>query len=157
MRYSAGMAHGPLKHFEDFHVGDRTVLGPHAVTREEILEFARRWDPQPFHLDEAAAEASVFQGLTAPGCLVVAITVSLLTTQPVRVAVLAALGWDEVRFLGPVRPGDALSIVHECIEVKESRSKPDRGVVKNRITALNGRGEAVLTYVDTILVAKAGG
>jgi acyl dehydratase len=141
-------------YFEDFRVGEQTTSGPHVVTKEEIVAFARQWDPQPFHVDEVAAGASAFGGLTASGCHVISITVSLIMRRDVRVAVLAALGWDEVRFLAPVRPGDDISIVHECLEARASQSKPDRGVVKNRITAVTADAKPVLSYVDTILVAK---
>lgn len=144
----------PAKYFEDFRVGDKFTFGAYRVTREEIVAFATKWDPQPFHLDDAAAAASGFGALTASGAHVVAITVSLIVAREVRVAVLAALGWDEVRFLAPVRPGDVLALSHECLETRESRSKPDRGIVKNRLVALNDRGEPVLSYVDTILVAR---
>ncbi len=143
-----------MKYFEDFHVGDRSTFGAHRVTRDEIVEFAARWDPQPFHVDEVAAAASSFGGLTASGVHVVAITVSLIVARDEKVAVIAALGWDEVRFLAPVRPGDVLSLTHECLETRASRSKPDRGIVRNRVTAVNERGEPVLSYVDTILVAR---
>ncbi len=149
--YHPGM---PTKYFEDFQVGERATFGAHLVTREEIVEFAAKWDPQPFHLDEEAAAASSFGGLAASGAHVVAITVSLIVARDVQVATIAALGWDEVRFLAPVRPGDVLSLVHECLETRASRSKPDRGIVKNRIVALNDRGEPVLSYTDTILVAR---
>ncbi len=143
-----------MKYFEDFRVGDRSAFGAHPVSRDEIVELAARWDPQPFHVDEKAAAASTFGGLTASGAHLVAITVSLIVTRDEKVAVIAALGWDEVRFLAPVRPGDVLSLAHECLEARASRSKPDRGVVRNRVTAVNDRGEPVLSYVDTILVAR---
>ena len=76
-----------------------------------------------------------------------------MTHRP-KVSVLAGLGWDEVRFLGPARPGDVLTLFRECIEIRPSTSKPDRGVVKNRFTLKNHKGQSVLNYVATILVSK---
>jgi acyl dehydratase len=143
------------KYFEDFKVGEILRGGPYTVSREEILQFAREFDPQPFHLDEAAANASVFGGLTASGAHTVALQIKLIHQCESRdQAVLAALGWDEVRFPKPVRPGDTLSLCNECIETRASETKPDRGIARMRIELVNQKGETVLTSVHTILVAR---
>jgi len=145
------------KYFEDFKVGEIRRSGPYAVSKEEIVRFAREFDPQPFHLDEAAARASVFGGLTASGAHTVALQLKLIHashSDEDEAAVLAALGWDEVRFPNPVRPGDSLSLHKECIETRVSKGKPDRGIVRTRITVLNQNGEAVLTSIHTILVKR---
>lgn len=142
-----------MKYFEDFVPGEIEKVEDHHLTQEEIIEYARKWDPQFFHTDPEAAKKSVFKGLTAAGTHLIAITVLRLVTHQPRASVLAVLGLDEVRFLGPARPGDTLTLFTECLETRPSTSKPDRGVVKNRVTLNNQNGEKLLSYVDTILVA----
>jgi acyl dehydratase len=146
-----------MKYFEDFVLGEIEKVGEHSLTQEEIVEYAEKWDPQFFHIDPEAAKESVFQSLIAAGTHLIAITVLHLVTHQPRVCVLAGLGWDEVRFLGPARPGDTLTLFRECLEIRPSASKPDRGVVKNRLTLSNSKGSPVLSYIDTILVAKSSG
>lgn len=142
-----------MKYFEDFAPGEIEKVGEHHLTQEEIIEYGKKWDPQFFHIDPEAANKSVFQGLIAAGSHLIAITVLHLITHRPRVSVVAGLGWDEVRFLGPARPGDTLTLFRECLETRPSTSKPDRGVVRNRLTLTNQKGKSLLSYVDTILVA----
>jgi acyl dehydratase len=142
------------KYFEDFIPGTVVTIGTYSVTSEEITEYAKRWDPQPVHIDPDAARESHFGGLIACGSHVFAISVRLIVAQNPQVAVIAVLGCDKVRFTHPVRPGDILTLHIECIETRPSRSKADRGVVRNRITLINQNGEQVLSYIDTILVLK---
>jgi len=143
-----------MKYFEDFVVGEAEKVGEHHLTREEIIAFGKQWDPQFFHINPDAADESVFSGLIAAGTHLISITVLKLVTHEPRVSVLAGLGWDEVRFLGPARPGDTLTVFRECLQVSPSASKPDRGIVKNRITLSNHNDQPVLSYMDTILVAR---
>lgn len=143
-----------MKYFEDYIVGDQVQGGSHKVTKDEIVAFAREYDPQPFHIDEDAANASVFGGLTASGFHTVAIQGRLIHTSPEKAAVIAALGWDEVRFVNPVRVEDMLTIHFACIEKRPSTSKPDRGVVRTSVTLRNQRGEDVLTNIHNILVKR---
>jgi len=143
-----------MKYLEDFVLGEVEKVGEYLLTQEEIIEFGKKWDPQFFHIDPEAADKSVFSGLIAAGAHLVAITVLQLVTHQPRVSVLAGLGWDEVRFLGPARPGDTLTLFRECLEIRPSTSKLDRGIVRNRLTLGNQNGQPVLSYVDTILVAK---
>lgn len=143
-----------MKYLEDFVLGEVEKVGEHLLTQEEIIEYAKRWDPQFFHIDPEAANKSVFQGLTAAGTHLIAITVLHLVTHQPRVSVLAALGWDDVRFLGPARPDDTLTLTRECLEIRPSKSKLDRGIVRNKLTLNNQKGQSLLSYVDTILVAK---
>ncbi len=143
-----------MKYLEDFVLGEVEMVGEYHLTQEEIIEFGKKWDPQYFHIDPEAAEKSVFSGLIAAGTHLMAITVRQLVTHQPRVSILAGLGWDEVRFLGPARPGDTLTLFRECLEIEPSASKPDRGVVRNRLTLSNQNGRSLLSYVDTILVAK---
>ncbi len=142
-----------MKYFEDFAVGEAVTVGVHHVTEDELVAFARAWDPQPAHTDSRAALRSPFGGLIASGVHVMAISVRLLVTSSAEpVAVHAALGWDEVRFLAPVRPGDTLTLTRRCLEVRPSRSHPDRGVVRNALLLANQSGVPVLSYEDSLLV-----
>jgi len=146
-----------MKYLEEFEVGNKNRGGSYRVSKEEIIRFASDYDPQPFHLDEAAAEASVFGGLTACGSHTVALQIKLIHLRGggrAQGAVLAGLGWDEVRFAKPVRPDDVLTLESEVIESRPSESKSDRGIVRVRQTVLNQNEEAVLTSIHTILVAK---
>lgn len=145
---------GTVKYLEDFVQGESESVGVHHLTEKEIVEYAAKWDPQSFHTDPAAAENSVFKGLTAAGTHLIAITVLHLVSHQPKVCVLAGLGWDDVRFMEPARPGDILTLYRECIGIRPSSSKPDRGIVKNRLNLINQNGKTVLSYMDTILVAK---
>jgi acyl dehydratase len=141
-------------YFEDFTVGSTRSCGGYEVTREEILEFARKWDPQPFHTDEAAARASVFGGLTASACHTFAISSVLTSRHPDVIKNVAALGFEEMRFPNPVRPGDRLLFVSECIARRESRSRPNVGIVTQRATLTNQDGLPVMTMRVSFMVEK---
>jgi acyl dehydratase len=154
---------GDTLYFEDFEVGTKIAVGEYLVTKQEMVEFAKKWDPQPYHVDEKAGEASAYGGLTASGSHIMAIRTWLLhhgkdssksPQQEEQAAIIGALGWDEVRFQNPVRPGDRLFLTREVLEKRESRSKPDRGVVQQLMTVSNQNGEPVLIHKDSILVAK---
>lgn len=142
-----------MKYFEDFAVGEAATVGAHLVTEQELVAFARAWDPQPTHIDLDAAARSPFGGLIASGVHVIAISVRLLVTSAEEpVAVVAALGWDHVRFLAPVHVGDTLTLTRRCIEARPSQSHPERGVVRNVLFLTNQSGVRVLSYEDSILV-----
>lgn len=143
-----------MKYLEDFIVGEAEKVGEYVLTQEDIIEFAKKWDPQFFHIDPQAADKSIFSGLIAAGTHLMSIAVFQLVTHQPGVSILAALGWDEVRFLKPARPGDTLTLFRECLEIRPSTSKPDRGIVKNKLTLSNQNGHSLLTYLDTILVSK---
>mgnify|MGYP005842688727 CR=1 FL=1 len=141
--------------FDDFAVGECWPIAlTHEMTRDEIVTFASKWDPQPFHVDEAAAEKSVYGTLTACGTHIQAVVLKLAQALPHETAVIGALGYDEVRFHKPARLGDTLSLVIECIETRPSASKPDRGIVTNRHTLSNQDGETVFTQTTTLLIAR---
>ena len=144
-------------YFEDFTIGSRRSFGGYEVTREEIIEFARRWDPQPFHTDEAVAQASVFGGLTASACHTFAISSVLTSRHPDAIRTVAALGFEEMRFPNPVRPGDRLSFVSECIDRRESRSRPNIGIVTQRSTLMNQDGLPVMAMRVSFMVEKRPG
>lgn len=133
-------------HWEDFHADDEIDLGTYEVTREEILEFARRYDPQPFHTDEEAAKESIYGGLIASGWHTCAMMMRLLCDAVlVDAASLGSPGVESVRWLKPVRPGDTLRARMRVLETRASRSKPDRGIIRSRWEVSNQDGETVMT------------
>ena len=155
MHSDKGVESMPIKFFEDFSIGDE-ISGKqdYEVTKEEIIDFANKWDPHPFHTDEEAAIYSIFKGLTAPATLVIAIAGWLWHRVEDKPALIAGLGWDEVRFLHPVRPGDKLSITFKCIDARPSESKPDCGILSTRVTITNQKGDPILRLFDKYLVKK---
>src|SRR5215813_8947801 len=131
-------------YLDDFFPGQRLALGQKTITAEEIVDFARDYDPQAFHLDEAAAAATPFGGLVASGWQVGAIAMRLLVDNLLRrAASLGSPGLDKVQWLQPVRPGDTLTMSGEVLKVTPSRSKPDRGIAVSRYELHNQRGELV--------------
>ncbi len=141
-------------YYEDIEVGKTVNVGEYEITKDEVVEFASKWDPLPFHVDEKAAEASIYGGIIASGSHVMAIRSWLLHRLPDLPAILAGLGWDEVRFPNPTRVGDRLSLTIEFLEKRESQTKPDRGIVHSRITVTNQEGTPVFVHKDAFLIAK---
>lgn len=139
-------------YFEDVVTGGKLRSGPYRVSKEEMIEYSLKWNPLPFHIDEAAAKASIYGGLTAPSTYILAVRTVLLDRLPLTEAMSGTIVWDDVRFLIPVRPQDEISLELELIEKRLSRSKPDRGIVKTRVTLFNQHGEAVMTQFDTIML-----
>jgi acyl dehydratase len=138
--------------FEDFAPGRCGSFGPRHVTREEILAFAAEFDPQPFHLDEEAAENTILNGLAASGWHTAAIAMYLaITARPFGPHPLFGAGVDELRWMKPVRPGDTLHLEGEVVELVPSRTKP-QGIVRIRWTAYNQKGEAVYTFNPIAIV-----
>jgi len=136
----------PEIYWEDLPAGTVMDLGTYEVTREEILEFANKYDPQPFHVDEEAAKDSIFGGLIASGWHTCSMMMRLLCDGLLlRAASLGSPGMDEVRWLKPVRPGDTLHAKMEVVESRASQSKPDRGVIRSRWEVHNQDGELVMT------------
>jgi len=134
------------RYFEDYVVGAIYEFGEMAVSEADIVEFARRYDPQPFHVDAEAAAASPFGGLIASGWHTAALMMRLLVDNYVSsVAGLASPGVDELRWVRPVRPGDRLRLRVEVLEARRSVSKPDRGILRSALTVLNQADETVMT------------
>lgn len=132
--------------FEDYVPGDVHEFGAIAVEEDEVLAFGRRFDPQTFHTDAVTAATTEYGGLIASGWHTAALMMRLYADHYLsRVATLVSPGVDELRWLLPVRPGDALSIRVTVLEGRRSRSKPDRGIVRSAVAVLNQRGEPVLT------------
>ena len=133
-------------YFEDFSVGQVMSIGTRTVTEEEVLEFANKFDPQPFHTDKAKAEASIYGGLIASGWHTCAMAMRMMCdSYLLDAASLGSPGVDQIRWIKPVRPGDTLRGEREVTETKASNSKPDRGVVKLDWRLFNQNDELVMT------------
>jgi acyl dehydratase len=146
-----------IEWFEDLVLGMRFKSAEKLVTREDIKRFAAEFDPQPYHLDEAAAEKTPLQGLAASGWHTAAIVMRLATdVRPFGPHPLLGIGVDELRWLAPVRPGDALHIEGEVAELTPSKTKP-QGVVKVKWTAFNQRGDPVYTFTPIGIVPRRPG
>jgi acyl dehydratase len=144
-----------MKYFEDFRVGERALAtAEYVVTEEEIIEFGTRFDPQPFHTDPVAARASIFGSLVASSVHLFAISVSFSRHLGEPTAAVSALGFDDMRMLAPVRPGDRLSLRSETLGARRSQSRPDCGVVETRSELFNQADEAVMTYRGAFLVLR---
>ncbi|HEX7741011.1 MAG TPA: MaoC family dehydratase [Sphingobium sp.] len=145
-----------IVYFEDIAIGDTVGFGPLTVSREEMVAFASEYDAQPFHLSDEAAAATHFGSLSASGWHTTALFMKMFVAEMQRMpgrqeASLGAIGIDELRWLQPVRPGDTLRGTSEVLEKKASRSRPEMGVVKTRITLLNQEDEPVMTMMPIIL------
>ena len=143
-------------YFEDFEPG-QLFRGSNRVEvdGDAIKGFASRFDPQPFHVDETAAKDSIFGGLAASGWHTAAMTMRLLTESEFQVAGgLIGLGLQELRWPRPVRPGDTLRVQVEILATRESRSRPEQGLVTTRTTTLNQHDEIVQEFVNTLIVPR---
>ena len=135
-----------IEWFDDLTLGMRFKSGEVSFTKEDIKRFAAEFDPQPFHLDEVAAENTIFKGLAASGWHTAAIAMNLaVQVRPFGPHPLLGAGVDDLRWMKPVRPGDTLHVEGEVIELVPSRTKP-QGIVRIKWTAYNQDGEAVYTF-----------
>ena len=143
------------QYLEDFALGQMYRSGRLRVDKDQITAFAAQFDPQSYHLDEAAARKSVFGGLIASGWHTAALTMRLLVDGELRPAGgILGLGFDELSWPRPVRPGDELHVKSEVLDVRPSKSRPDRGVIRVRTTTLNQNDEAVQIYTGNLLVPR---
>jgi len=143
-----------IRWFDDLTLGMRFRSGTRRITREEIKQFASQFDPQPFHLDEAAAEQTPLKGLAASGWHTAAIAMRLvIEVRPFGPHPVLGIGVDELRWLAPVRPDDTLYVEGEIVELTPSRTKP-QGVVRATWTAYNQRGEPVYTFTPIGIVPR---
>jgi acyl dehydratase len=141
-------------YLDDLHVGQQFTSGTYLMEEARIKEFAAEFDPQPFHLDESAAEASVFKGLAASGWHTAAVAMRLLVTGGLPLASgIVGLG-GEIAWPRPTRPGDILRVESEIVEITPSRSKPHQGIVTVRGTMFNQNREAVYVLTAKLLVSK---
>ena len=143
-------------YFEDCEVGTETLFGHYDVTRDEVLEFARKYDPQPFHLSDEAAARTHFGRLAASGWHTCAMTMAVIARHVVDTeqAGLGSPGIDELRWLKPVYPGDILSAENEVIAVNAPKSRTDIAFVKLKTTTYNQNDEAVMTMFANIIVSS---
>ena len=142
------------RYLDDLKVGERFQSGQYIVTEEEIINFAREFDPQPFHLDSAVARQTMFQGLIASGWHTAAITMRLFVQTLNFAEGAIGLGVDELRWPNAVGPGDALQVETEIVDLRVSRSKPSHGIVRLRNVTVNQRGEIVQTMSASALVLR---
>ena len=143
------------RYLEDFAVGQTFGSGRLRIDGERALAFAAEFDPQPFHLDEAAARRSIFGGLTASGWHTAAVTMRLMVETKLKPAGgIIGAGLDEFRWPRPVRPGDELRVECEVIEIRPSKSRPELGLIKLRTTTLNQDDEPVLVHVVNLVVLR---
>jgi len=143
------------QYLEDYAVGQVYRTGRMRIDKDQILAFATQFDPQPYHLDEESARKSVFGGLAASGWHTAALTMRLLVDSEFRPAHgILGVGFDELSWPRPVRPGDELYAESEVLEVLPSKSRPDRGLIRVRTTTLNQDAEPVQIYTGNLLVPR---
>lgn len=143
-----------MRYFEDIEVGSHSSYGNYIVTREEVTEFASRYDPQPFHLDDEAAAQTHFGRLSASGWHTCAMTMSMMVAHMAqeKSAGLGSPGVDNLRWAHPVYPGDTLRVETEVLEKRRSRSRPEMGIFKNRTRTFNQDGVMVLEMISNGLI-----
>ncbi len=140
------------RYFEDLRVGHRESFGTYSVTREEVIDFAGKYDPQPFHLSDEGAIGTAFGSLAASGWHTASMMMAMMVrhwqqTPGGQEASLGAIGVDELRWLRPCYPGDLLRGETELIEKIPSKSRPEMGIIKTKISVFNQKDEVVMTLV----------
>jgi acyl dehydratase len=141
--------------FEDFPPGHFGTFGPRHVTREEILAFAAEFDPQPMHLDEAAASRSMLKGLSASGWHLCSLMMRMMFDGFIgRAASLGSPGVNELRWLAPLRPGDDVTLEVDVTEARVSKSRPETGIVTFKGVARNASGQALCEMVSPIIISR---
>ena len=144
-----------MRYLEDHIPGTVHTFGSVTMTEKAIIDFALQYDPQPFHTDPVAARSSSFGGLVASGLHTLCVAMRLMVDHHIsRVANLGSPGMEELQWLIPVRPGDELSVRLTTLEVRPTKSKPDRGVIKALVEVLNQRGEVVTTWKGTAFISR---
>ena len=151
---SSDAQHEPAVFFEDIEVGSEQTSPWYVVDRDEIVEMAARWDPYPFHLSEEAAERSVFGGLAACAPHIFAISARLSHDLPGPLALIAGLGGDGLQLLAPVRAGASVRLVRRFVSARESKSRPDAGIVAIEDRLETPEGVAVFTTAGSMLLAR---
>ena len=145
----------PPHYLDDLTVGQKFGSGRRTLGLDAIRSFAAEFDPQPFHLDEAAAQETLFRGLAASGWHTAAVTMRLLVDSEFRPAGgVVGAGLEELRWPRPARPGDELRLEIEVLDVRPSKSRPEQGIVKVRVTTLNHDDEALQVYVANLVVQR---
>ena len=142
------------RYFEDLKIGDRFKSQTYAVSEDQIVAFAREFDPQQFHMDRDVAAATMFGGIFASGWHTAAITMRLFVQTFNFAEGAIGLGVDELRWPNAVKPGDVLQVETEILDARESRSKPNQGIIRIRNVTTNQRGEIVQTMLASALVRR---
>jgi acyl dehydratase len=147
---------GAMRYFEDIEVGAETYFGSYDVTREEVLEFAHKYDPQPFHISDEEAAKTHFGRIAASGWHTTAMTMAVIARLVVKheQAGLGSPGIDELRWLKPVYPGDTLHVRGKIVDKAPSRSKPDRGSFRTETTVTNQDGVPVMSFTSIVLIRR---
>lgn len=148
-----------MRYFEDMVVGEKRAFGSRSVTREEVIDFASKYDPQPFHLDDEAAAKTHFGKMAASGWHTCAMTMSMMVAHFVEEeqAGLGSPGVDELRFVKPVFPGDTLRCESEVLDKQQSRSRPEMGILRTQIRTFNQHGTEVLRFIGISMMQTRGG
>ncbi|MEO7654932.1 MAG: MaoC family dehydratase [Sphingomicrobium sp.] len=148
-----------MLYFEDLEIGAEANYGTYEVTREEVIEFARKYDPQPFHLSDEEAAKTHFGRIAASGWHTCAMTMAVVARYTVAHGYqgLGAPGIDELRWKRPVYPGDTLTVTGEIVEKTPSRSKPEIGSFRTATTVANQHGEPVMTFTSIVLMRRKPG
>ena len=145
----------PKLHWEDFKIGDVTVYGPRLLTREEIVAFAAEFDPQPAHLDEAAAAATLHGGLAGSGWHSCALMMRMMADGfLLNSTSMGAPGVEEVRWLMPLRPGTQVRLRTTVLETRSSKSRPEMGLTRIRYDLLDDAGAVVTTMTSTMMLGR---
>ncbi len=141
-------------YYEDLEIGSKQSFGAYAVTRDEVVAFASKYDPQPFHLDDAAAAGTYFGRLSASGWHTCAMTMAMVVDnlKTTAQAGLGSPGVDSLRWLKPVYPGDTLRCETELFEKRRSATRPEMGIFKSRMTVFNQNNEAVMSFISNGLI-----
>jgi len=145
-----------MRYFEDIAVGAETVFGDYDVTREEVIEFARKYDPQPFHLSDEEAAKTHFGRIAASGWHTCAMTMAVIARYVVKdeQAGLGSPGVDELRWLKPVYPGDRLTVRGSVVDTTPSRSKPHIGTIRTRTVVSNQDGIDVMSFTSIVMMQR---
>lgn len=148
-----------MRYYEDFQPGKSYRLpGSYHFTEDEIIEFATRWDPQPFHIDRTAAADSIFGGIVACSSHIITASIAIAVTEPENEsAAVSNLGFKEIRMAAPVRPGDTLYSVEEILETRVSKSRPDCGIVVFRNDIHNQHDKMVASFQTAALFLRRPG
>ena len=141
-------------YYEDIQVGDEASHGDYQTTKEELIAFAKQWDPMIFHTDEDVAKTTPHGGLIAPGTYLLAIRIKLLHQGGVNRKILASAGFENVRFLKPSYVGEKLTLKIKLLEKRVSKSKPNYGLAKYNMELVNELGAAVLSMIDTVMIER---
>ena len=149
-----GCPYMQMWYFDDIPLNEPRTTKEYVVPEEEMIAFAKRWDPLPIHTNREAARASPHGGLIAPASYTISLASALVQELDPKIAFIGGLEW-KTRFTAPVRPGDRLVATCQCVEKRASRTKPDRGMARFMTVMRNQRGESVITSEMTTLVSKS--